>query len=53
MIQNVQVVYARPPADGALPDPASTFNVVHTLQFPATKPGFMGESFGKTVVKVR
>ena len=25
-----QIVYLKPPADGALPDPASTFNVVHT-----------------------
>jgi NADPH-dependent curcumin reductase CurA len=25
-----QIVYAKPPADGALPDPASTFNVVDT-----------------------
>src|SRR5438093_6246117 len=30
MIQNTQIVYAKPPADGALPDPAGTFNVVHT-----------------------
>src|SRR5437899_2711149 len=30
MIQNTQIVYASPPADGALPDPARTFNVVHT-----------------------
>ena len=30
MIQNTQIVYAKPPADGALPDPARTFNVVHT-----------------------
>ncbi len=30
MIQNMQIVYAKPPADGALPDPAGTFNVVHT-----------------------
>src|SRR5712691_6297034 len=25
MIQNIQIVYAKPPADGALPDPACTF----------------------------
>jgi NADPH-dependent curcumin reductase CurA len=25
-----QIVYAKPPADGALPDPAGTFNVVDT-----------------------
>jgi NADPH-dependent curcumin reductase CurA len=25
-----QIVYVKPPADGALPDPAGTFNVVHT-----------------------
>jgi hypothetical protein len=25
-----QIVYAKPPDDGALPDPAGTFNVVHT-----------------------
>ena len=30
MIQNTQIVYAKPPADSALPDPAGTFNVVHT-----------------------
>src|SRR5207247_2240078 len=30
MIQNTQIVHAKPPADGALPDPAGTFNVVHT-----------------------
>src|SRR6266571_4920228 len=30
MIQNTQIVYAKPPADGALPDPAGTFSVVHT-----------------------
>jgi NADPH-dependent curcumin reductase CurA len=30
MTQNTQIVYVKPPADGALPDPASTFNVVHT-----------------------
>src|SRR5438046_1812048 len=30
MIQNTQIVYAKPPADGALPDPACTFDVVHT-----------------------
>src|SRR5207249_9343678 len=30
MIQNTQIVYAKPPADGALPDPAGTFDVVHT-----------------------
>ena len=24
MIQNTQIVYAKPPADGALPDPAGT-----------------------------
>jgi hypothetical protein len=30
MIQNTQIVYVKPPADGALPDPAGTFNVVHT-----------------------
>src|SRR6266571_9296033 len=29
MIQNTQIVYEKPPADGALPDPAGTFNVVH------------------------
>src|SRR5438034_3105791 len=29
MIQNTQIVYAKPPADGALPDPAGTFKVVH------------------------
>src|SRR6266571_2766187 len=29
MIQNTQIVYAKPPADGALPDPAGTFNVIH------------------------
>ncbi|HEV7915547.1 MAG TPA: NADP-dependent oxidoreductase [Albitalea sp.] len=28
MIQNTQVIYRRLPADGALPDPATTFNVV-------------------------
>src|SRR5207245_7944589 len=30
MIQNTQIVYAKPPADRALPDPAGTFDVVHT-----------------------
>ena len=30
MMQNTQIVYAKPPADGALPDPAGTFDVVHT-----------------------
>src|SRR5207244_7197267 len=30
MIQNTQVIYTKPPADGALPDPANTFNVVQT-----------------------
>lgn len=30
MIQNTQIVYAKPPADGALPDPGGTFDVVHT-----------------------
>src|SRR5439155_1541245 len=30
MIQNTQIVYVKPPADGALPDPAGTFNVVQT-----------------------
>src|SRR5439155_21079012 len=30
MTQNTQIVYVQPPADGALPDPASTFKVVHT-----------------------
>jgi NADPH-dependent curcumin reductase CurA len=30
MIENTQIVYAKPPADGALPDPAGTFTVVHT-----------------------
>ncbi len=30
MNQNTQIVYAKPPADGALPDPAGTFKVVHT-----------------------
>jgi NADPH-dependent curcumin reductase CurA len=25
-----QIVYTKPPADGALPDPADTFNLVHT-----------------------
>ena len=25
-----QVVYAKPPADGALPDPSATFDVVQT-----------------------
>ena len=30
MIHDTKVVYAKPPADGALPDPAGTFNVVHT-----------------------
>src|SRR5438876_12433819 len=29
MIQT-QIVYTKPPADGGLPDPAGTFNVVHT-----------------------
>ncbi len=29
MIQNTQIVYAKSPADGALPDQAGTFNVVH------------------------
>ena len=29
MIQNTQIVYAKPPADGARPDSAGTFNVVH------------------------
>jgi hypothetical protein len=29
MVQT-QIVYAKPPADGALPDPAGTFDVVHT-----------------------
>jgi NADPH-dependent curcumin reductase CurA len=29
MIQNAQIVYVKPPADGALPDPAGTFTVVH------------------------
>jgi NADPH-dependent curcumin reductase CurA len=30
MTHNTEVVYAKPPGDGALPDPAGTFNVVHT-----------------------
>src|SRR3989449_8863856 len=30
MIQNTQIVYAKPPADGALPDPTSTFDVLRT-----------------------
>src|SRR3989449_9680288 len=30
MIKTTQIVSATPPADGALPDPAGTFNVVHT-----------------------
>src|SRR5205085_1542857 len=29
-MDQTQIVYAKPPADGALPDPADTFNVVHT-----------------------
>jgi NADPH-dependent curcumin reductase CurA len=29
-MKNTQIVYAKPPADGALPDPAGTFEVVHT-----------------------
>src|SRR5205807_2926790 len=28
-MEQTQIVYAKPPADGALPDPADTFNVVH------------------------
>jgi NADPH-dependent curcumin reductase CurA len=35
MMQNTQIVYAKPPADGALPDPAGTFDVVHTPFDPA------------------
>jgi NADPH-dependent curcumin reductase CurA len=30
MSHNTQIVYATPPADGALPDPAATFTVVHS-----------------------
>jgi NADPH-dependent curcumin reductase CurA len=30
MTKNTQIVYVKAPADGALPDPAETFNVVHT-----------------------
>ena len=29
-MDQTQIVYAKPPADGALPDPAGTFSVVHT-----------------------
>jgi NADPH-dependent curcumin reductase CurA len=29
-VENTQIVYVKPPADGALPDPASTFDVVHS-----------------------
>jgi hypothetical protein len=29
-VPQTQIVYAKPPADGALPDPAGTFNVVDT-----------------------
>lgn len=29
-MDQTQIVYAKPPADGALPDPADTFHVVHT-----------------------
>ena len=30
MIHNTKIVYAKPPLDGALPDPNSTFDVVRT-----------------------
>jgi hypothetical protein len=30
MTHNTQIVYVKPPADGALPDPVGTFTVVHT-----------------------
>jgi NADPH-dependent curcumin reductase CurA len=30
MTTNTQIVYVKPPADGALPDPASTFDIVRT-----------------------
>src|SRR5438874_5744447 len=36
-LMQTEIVYLKPPADGALPDPASTFNVVHTpFETPAT-----------------
>jgi hypothetical protein len=61
-----QIVDAKPPVDGALPDSAATFNVVRTPfdtvqdhvaagseSLPAAFRGmFTGQSFGKTAVKV-
>jgi len=42
MTHNTQIVYVKPPADGALPDPVGTFDVVHKpfdIESTHLKPG--------------